>query len=93
MRALLAEREFPCGEMRYFASSRSAGTTLPWLDGEVVVEDTATADFSGFDLALFSAGGAISRQFAPTVAAAGAMVIDNSSAWRRTRRFRWSSPR
>ena len=83
MRALLAERDVPCGEMRYFASSRSAGTTLPWLDGEVVVEDTATADFSGLDLALFSAGGASSRQFAPAVAAAGAVVIDNSSAWRR----------
>lgn len=83
MRALLAERGFPAGAMRFFASSRSAGTTLPWAGGEVVVEDTATADFTGLDVALFSAGGASSREYAPAVAAAGAVVIDNSSAWRR----------
>jgi len=82
MRALLAERNFPVGELRFFASARTAGTTLPWGDGEIVVEDTATADFSGLDLALFSNGKAASLATAPQVAAAGAIVIDNSSAWR-----------
>jgi len=82
MRRLLEERDFPVGRIRYFASARSAGTTLPWKGEQVEVEDTATADFSGVDLALFSAGGATSREYAPKVAAAGAIVIDNSSAWR-----------
>ena len=83
MRRLLAEREFPADSMRFFASSRSAGTTLPWAGGEIVVEDVETADLSGIDVALFSAGGATSRIHAPRFAAAGALVIDNSSAWRR----------
>jgi aspartate-semialdehyde dehydrogenase len=82
MRRLLVERDFPLDGIRFFASSRSAGTILPWKDREIVVEDTATTDFSGLDLALFSAGGAASRQLAPLVTAAGAIVIDNSSAWR-----------
>jgi aspartate-semialdehyde dehydrogenase len=83
MRALLAERAFPVDEIRFFASARSAGTTLPWAGGEVTVEDSATADFSGLDIALFSNGGAASRELAPKVAAAGAVVVDNSSAWRK----------
>jgi aspartate-semialdehyde dehydrogenase len=83
MRALLAERAFPVDEIRFFASARSAGTTLPWAGGEVTVEDSATADFSGLDIALFSNGGAASKELAPKVAAAGAVVVDNSSAWRR----------
>jgi aspartate-semialdehyde dehydrogenase len=83
MRALLEERDFPVTSIRYFASARSAGTTLPWKDQEVTVEDTATADFSGLDIALFSNGGATSKEWAPKVAAAGATVIDNSSAWRK----------
>ena len=83
MRTLLAERGFPVDEMRYFASARSAGSTLPWAGGEVTVEDTATADFAGLDIALFSNGGATSKEWAPRVAAAGAVVVDNSSAWRR----------
>ena len=83
MRTLLAERGFPVDDIRYFASARSAGTTLPWAGGEVTVEDSATADFSGLDIALFSNGGAASRELAPKVAAAGATVIDNSSAWRK----------
>ncbi len=83
MRTLLSERSYPVEEMRYFASARSAGTTLPWGDREVVVEDTATADFSGIDIAIFSAGGATSREWAPRVVEAGAVVIDNSSAWRK----------
>ncbi len=82
MRRLLAERDFPASRVRYFASARSAGRTLGWRDGEIEVEDAATADFGGLDLALFSAGGAFSREWAPKVAAAGATVIDNSSAWR-----------
>ncbi len=83
MRTLLAERAFPVDDIRFFASARSAGSTLPWGDGEVTVEDTATADFSGIDVALFSNGGSTSKQVAPEVAAAGATVVDNSSAWRK----------
>lgn len=82
MRQLLEERDFPVDSVRFFASARSAGRHLPWKDEEVEVEDAATADFSGLDIALFSAGGAFSRSHAPKVAAAGATVIDNSSAWR-----------
>ena len=82
MRRLLDERDFPLAQIRYFASARSAGTTLPWRGEPIVVEDAATADVSGIDIALFSAGGASSKALAPTFAAAGAVVIDNSSAWR-----------
>jgi aspartate-semialdehyde dehydrogenase len=83
MRRMLAERDFPVGRIRYFASARSAGRTLPWRGTDVVVEDVATADLSGIDIALFSAGGGTSREYAPRFADAGAIVIDNSSAWRR----------
>ncbi len=82
MRSILEERDFPLESIRYFASARSAGTTLPWRGTEIVVEDAATADVSGIDIALFSAGGATSKELAPKYAAAGAVVIDNSSAWR-----------
>lgn len=82
VRRLLEERDFPVDEIRYFASARSAGTTLPWKGGEIVVEDTATADPSGLDVAIFSAGAAMSRVQAPRFAEAGVLVIDNSSAWR-----------
>jgi aspartate-semialdehyde dehydrogenase len=82
MRRLLAERAFPVDELRYFASARSAGTTLPWGDGEIVVEDAATADPSGLDIALFSAGATGSRALAARFTGIGATVIDNSSAWR-----------
>ena len=82
MRRLLEERDFPVASIRYFASSRSAGTTLPWRGADVVVEDVETADLAGIDIALFSAGGGTSRVHAPRFAAAGALVIDNSSAWR-----------
>ena len=82
MRRLLAEREFPVEEIRFFASARSAGTTLPWRGVDVVVEDAALADPTGLDIALFSAGGATSIAQAPRFAAAGVVVIDNSSAWR-----------
>jgi aspartate-semialdehyde dehydrogenase len=82
MRAILEERDLPVTELRLFASARSAGRTLPWKGTEVEVEDASTADYAGLDIALFSAGGATSKELAPRVAAAGAVVIDNSSAWR-----------
>ncbi|MGW1161729.1 aspartate-semialdehyde dehydrogenase [Streptomyces sp. NPDC002513] len=78
MRRILTERNFPVTQLRLFASARSAGTVL---DG-VTVEDAATADYSGLDIVLFSAGGATSKALAGKVAAQGAVVIDNSSAWR-----------
>lgn len=83
MRKLLEERDFPADEVRFFASSRSAGKKLPWRGGEIVVEDTETADPAGLDIALFSAGATMSRVQAPRFAAAGVTVIDNSSAWRK----------
>lgn len=82
MLRLLAERNFPVGTLRLFASARSAGREISWQGKTVVVEDVATADLSGIDIALFSAGGSTSKEFAPKFAAAGAVVIDNSSAWR-----------
>lgn len=82
MRRLLAERDLPVDSIRFFASARSAGTTLPWRGEQIVVEDSATADLAGLDVALFSAGATTSRVQAPRFAAAGAVVIDNSSAWR-----------
>jgi aspartate-semialdehyde dehydrogenase len=82
MREVLAERAFPVADIRFFASARSAGRTLPWQGSEVTVEDAATADFSGVDIALFSAGATTSRAIAEKVVAAGAAVVDNSSAWR-----------
>lgn len=82
MRAVLAERQFPIDTIRYFASARSAGRKLPWRDVEIEVEDAATADYSGLHIAIFSAGATASRELAPKVAAAGAVVVDNSSAWR-----------
>lgn len=82
MRTLLDERNYPVDEMRYFASSRSAGKKLDWRGTEITVEDMATADFAGLDIAIFSAGKTASSEFAPKVAAAGAVVVDNSSCWR-----------
>jgi aspartate-semialdehyde dehydrogenase len=82
LRRLLAERSFPAAEIRFFASSRSAGTTLSWRDREVPVEDAATADPTGLDIAIFCAGAPTSRALAARFAAVGATVIDNSSAWR-----------
>ena len=83
VRQILAERNFPLAELRFFASARSAGSTLPWGDGKIMVEDAATADPTGLDIAIFSAGATTSRAQAPRFAAAGVTVIDNSSAWRR----------
>jgi aspartate-semialdehyde dehydrogenase len=82
MRSILAERNFPVESIRFFASAKSAGKTLPWKDKEITVEDAATASYAGVDIAFFSAGAGTSRELAPKVAGAGAIVIDNSSAWR-----------
>ncbi|MDI6944246.1 aspartate-semialdehyde dehydrogenase [Microbacterium barkeri] len=82
MREILQERDFPIRELRLFASARSAGRTIDFGGTEVVVEDIATDALSGIDIALFSAGGSASKEHAPRFAAAGAVVIDNSSAWR-----------
>ncbi len=82
MRQLLAERGFPVASLRLFASPRSAGKRLWWKGAEVVVENAETADYAGLDIVFFSAGGSTSKALAPKVAAAGAIVIDNSSAWR-----------
>ncbi|CAM3856249.1 aspartate-semialdehyde dehydrogenase [Smaragdicoccus niigatensis] len=83
MRAILEQRNFPADEVRFFASARSAGKKLPFRGGEIVVEDTDTADPSGLDIALFSAGATMSRIQAPRFAAAGVTVVDNSSAFRK----------
>ena len=82
MLRILEERKFPVTQLRLFASARSAGRTMAWAGADVVIEDAATASFTGLDIVLFSAGGATSRELAPKVAAQGAVVIDNSSAWR-----------
>ncbi|MFI6543691.1 aspartate-semialdehyde dehydrogenase [Streptomyces prunicolor] len=79
VRRILVERDFPVTELRLFASARSAGTVL---DG-VTVEDASSADYSGLDIVIFSAGGATSKALAEKVASQGAVVIDNSSAWRK----------
>lgn len=82
MRAILEERSFPVDEIRFFASARSAGTTLKWKGHDITVEDASIADPSGLDVALFSSGATSSKELAPKFAAAGVTVVDNSSAWR-----------
>jgi aspartate-semialdehyde dehydrogenase len=82
MRQILEERAFPVDKIRFFASARSAGTVLSYAGRDVVVEDASTADPSGLDIAVFSAGATTSRAQAPRFAAAGVTVVDNSSAWR-----------
>ncbi len=82
MRSILAEREFPLTDIRFFASLRSAGKTLSYQGREVIIEDADSADLSGIDIAIFAAGGTTSLAQAPRFVAAGAIVIDNSSAWR-----------
>jgi aspartate-semialdehyde dehydrogenase len=83
MRKLLEERDFPTTSVRFFASARSQGKKLTFRGQEIEVEDAETADPAGLDIALFSAGATMSRVQAPRFAAAGAVVIDNSSAWRK----------
>lgn len=82
MREILAERSFPIRELRLFSSARSAGTSIDFGGTTVIVEDVEQADASGIDIALFSAGATASRAYAPRFAEAGAVVVDNSSAWR-----------
>ena len=82
MLAILAERRFPVGELVALASERSAGGYVDFMDDEVLVRDLATFDPAGVDIALFSAGGSVSKEYAPKFAAAGAVVIDNSSTFR-----------
>lgn len=83
MRTLLDDRDFPASSVRFFASVRSQGRKLAFRGQEIEVEDAETADPAGLDIALFSAGAAMSRVQAPRFAAAGVTVIDNSSAWRK----------
>ncbi len=83
MRKLLEERDFPATEVRFFASARSRGRKLEFRGRQIEVEDAETADPTGLDISLFSAGATMSRVQAPRFAAAGATVIDNSSAWRK----------
>ncbi len=78
----LEQRDFPAATVRAFASARSAGTAVPFKGGELVVEELTEDSFNGIHLALFSAGGATSKKFAPHAAKAGCVVVDNSSAWR-----------
>jgi len=82
VRQLLAERNFPIDEIRFFASARSAGKVIPFSGRDIVVEDAETADPTGLDIAIFSAGATLSKAQAPRFAAAGVTVIDNSSGWR-----------
>src|SRR3954469_12952371 len=82
MLRILEERDFPVDELRLFASARSAGRTIAWKGTDLTVEDADAADYAGLEIALFSAGATASKELAPRVAAAGATVIDNSSAWR-----------
>ena len=82
MLAILAERRFPISELVALASERSAGSYVDFADDEVLVQDLATFDPAGVDIALFSAGGGTSKEYAPKFAAAGAVVIDNSSTFR-----------
>lgn len=82
MLQLLDERQYPVESIRFFASSRSAGTTLEFRGQQIMVEDVATADPGGLDVVLAAAGATASKEFSPRFAAAGAVVIDNSSAWR-----------
>ncbi len=82
MLAILTERQFPVGKLIPLASARSAGSTLPFKGQEVEVQELKEDSFAGVDIALFSAGASVSRQFGPAAVAAGATVIDNSSAFR-----------
>ncbi|WP_028638674.1 aspartate-semialdehyde dehydrogenase [Nocardioides sp. URHA0032] len=83
MRQILEERGFPVGQVRFFASARSAGTVLPFAGREITVEDASIADPSGLDVALFSAGASTSRALVPRFVDAGVVVVDNSSAFRK----------
>ncbi len=79
---ILESSSFRIDDLRVFASTRSAGSTIKWSGNDLVVEEASTADYRGLDAALFSAGGGTSLSLAPVVAGQGVVVIDNSSAWR-----------
>ncbi len=79
---VLEERNFPVGEMRFLASSRSAGKVLKWKGNDLAIQEMTKDSFKGIDIALFSAGGGRSKEFAPAAVDAGAVVVDNSSAFR-----------
>ena len=79
---VLEKRNFPLEKLRLFSSARSAGTVLEYKDAEIIVEELKEDSFAGVDMAIFSAGGNVSRKFAPIAAAADCIVIDNSSAFR-----------
>ncbi|MBL0746352.1 aspartate-semialdehyde dehydrogenase [Nocardioides baculatus] len=83
MRQILLERNFPADQVRFFASARSAGKVLPFGDRDITVEDAETADPTGLDIALFSAGATTSRALVPRFVEAGVIVVDNSSAFRK----------
>ncbi|HXS73013.1 MAG TPA: aspartate-semialdehyde dehydrogenase, partial [Rhodanobacteraceae bacterium] len=80
--SILAEREFPIGELVPLASERSAGEQVEFAGKSLTVKNLAVHDFAGIDIAFFSAGGKVSREHAPRAAAAGAVVIDNTSEFR-----------
>ncbi|MCY3760595.1 MAG: aspartate-semialdehyde dehydrogenase [Gemmatimonadetes bacterium] len=82
MLELLAERDFPVGGLKLLSSPRSAGREIDFRGEKLVVQDLAETSFDGVDLVLSSAGGSISREFAPRAVAAGAVVVDNTSAFR-----------
>jgi aspartate-semialdehyde dehydrogenase len=82
MRSILAERHFPLDELRFFASARSAGSWIPWAGSEIEVEDAAAASYEGLDVVLCSAGASAARELAARIVAGGALLVDNSSAWR-----------
>jgi aspartate-semialdehyde dehydrogenase len=82
MLAVLEQRNFPCGKLKLLASSRSAGSTLPFRGEQITVEELTEKSFEGVDVALFSAGGPISKKFGPIAGSRGTLVIDNSSAFR-----------
>src|SRR5215510_4539437 len=80
--ATMDRRAFPVGQLKALASARSAGKTVTLRGKQVVIEELTERSFEGVDIALFSAGGSISRKFAPIAVKAGAVVVDNSSAFR-----------
>ena len=82
IRALLIERCFPVKKIRFFASSRSAGSTISWQDHQIIVEDVENANWNGVDIALVSAGKEASLEYADSITSTGAVVVDNSSGWR-----------
>ncbi len=82
MLQLLIQRNFPIGGIRLMASAKSAGKKIQFKDRQIEIEDASQSNFSGIDFAIFSAGANVSRKLSPEASKAGAVVVDNSSAWR-----------